>query len=190
MFLVAGLGNPGKEYQGTRHNVGFMAADEIYRRFTFGEFRSKFQALVTDGEIAGEKILLLKPQTFMNLSGNAVQEACQFYKIPPKQVIIIHDDMDLPVGMIKAKIGGGTAGHNGLKSISAALGPDYGRIRIGIGHPVEKNQVVDWVLSTFSKNDTQKIDKVLDLIAENIETYIRKDCAAFASLIGEKVNGL
>ena len=190
MFLVAGLGNPGKEYQGTRHNVGFMAADEIYRRFSFDEFKSKFQALVADGEIAGEKILLMKPQTFMNLSGNAVQEACRFYKITPLQVIVIHDDMDLPVGMLKAKVGGGTAGHNGLKSISSAIGAEYGRIRVGVGRPVDKSQVVDWVLSCFSKNDQQKIDKVLDLIAENIETYIKKDGATFASLIGEKVNGL
>lgn len=190
MFLVAGLGNPGKEYQGTRHNIGFMAADEIYRRFSFGEYKSKFQALVADGKIADERVLLIKPQTFMNLSGNAVEEACKFYKILPSQVIVIHDDMDLPVGMLKAKIGGGTAGHNGLKSISAAIGADYGRIRVGIGHPLEKGQVVDWVLSRFSKQDKEKIDKVLDLIAENIETYIRKDCAAFASLIGEKVNGL
>lgn len=190
MFLVAGLGNPGKEYQGTRHNVGFMAADEIYRRFSFSDFKSKFQALVADGEIAGEKVFLMKPQTFMNLSGNAVQEACQFYKILPSHVIVIHDDMDLPVGILKAKIGGGTAGHNGLKSITAAIGTEYGRIRVGVGRPVDKNQVVDWVLSSFSKNDKQKIDKVLDLIAENIETYIKKDCMAFASLIGEKINGL
>ena len=190
MFLVAGLGNPGKEYQDTRHNVGFMAAGEIYRRFTFSEFKSKFQALTADGEVAGEKVLLVKPQTFMNLSGNAIQDACHFYKISPDKVIVIHDDMDLPIGMIKAKVGGGTAGHNGLKSITAAIGSDYGRIRIGVGHPVEKSQVVDWVLSRFSQQDEEKINKVLDLIAENIETYIRKDCAAFASLIGEKVNGL
>lgn len=190
MFLVAGLGNPGKEYQGTRHNVGFMAADEIYRRFAFGEYKSKFQALIADGQIAEERVLLVKPQTFMNLSGNAIVEVCKFYKILPAQVIIIHDDMDLPVGALKTKIGGGTAGHNGLKSITAAIGSDYGRIRVGVGRPVDKSQVADWVLSRFSKQDEEKIHKVLDLITENIETYIKKDCAAFASLIGEKVNGL
>jgi len=190
MFLMAGLGNPGKEYQGTRHNIGFMAADEIYRRFPFGEFKSKFQALICEGVIADERVLLVKPQTFMNLSGNAIGQIVNFYKIPNNQVIVLHDDMDLPVGTVKAKIGGGTAGHNGLKSITAAIGADYGRIRIGVGHPVDKSEVVDWVLSHFSKADQQKIDKVLDLITENVETYIKKDCMSFASLIGEKVNGL
>ena len=190
MFLVVGLGNPDKEYQATRHNIGFMAADEIFRRHSFSEFRKKAQGLVAEGNIADEKVLLIKPQTYMNLSGNCVAELVKFYKLSAQNVIVIHDDMDLNVGQIKAKCGGGTGGHNGLKSIDAHIGKDYGRIRIGVGHPALKEQVVNWVLSDFSKEDKEKIEKSLDLIAQNIDIFISKGWQAFASVIGEKTNGI
>ena len=169
MFIVAGLGNPDKEYQSTRHNVGFMAADEIARRYSFADFKTKFQAL-----------------TYMNLSGNAVGAVAAFYKVPPAHVIVIHDDMDLPVGAIKGKFGGGAGGHNGLKSIDSQLGNAYGRVRIGVGRPAEKSQVVDWVLSTFNKADKEKIDTAVALIADTIGTFIKKDCGAFGSAVSEK----
>lgn len=190
MFLVAGLGNPDKEYQGTRHNVGFMAADEIFRRYSFSDFKKKSQGLVAEGNIAGEKVLLVKPQTYMNLSGNCIGELTHFYKIPTQNVIVIHDDMDLNVGTVKAKCGGGSAGHNGLKSIDSQITNNYVRVRIGVGHPVQKEDVVNWVLSTFNKSDKEKINFVIDLIAQNIDILILKGWATFASIIGEKINGI
>ncbi len=190
MYIVVGLGNPDKEYQGTRHNVGFMAADEIFRRFSFSEFRKKAQGLVAEGSIAGEKVLLVKPQTYMNLSGNCVGELVNFYKLSAQNVIVIHDDMDLNVGVIKAKCGGSAGGHNGLKSIDSHITNAYGRIRIGVGRPAEKGQVVDWVLSGFSKSDKEKIDAAIDLVVQNIDIFISKGCNAFASIMGEKVNGI
>ncbi len=190
MFLVVGLGNPDKEYQATRHNVGFMAADEIFRRHPFSDFKKKAQGLVAEGTIAGEKVLLVKPLTYMNLSGNCVGELVNFYKLSSQNVIVIHDDMDLNVGMIKAKCGGGAGGHNGLKSIDSQITNNYGRIRIGVGHPADRSQVVDWVLSGFNKGDKERIDFALDLVAQNIDIFISKGWAAFASIIGEKVNGI
>ena len=190
MFLVVGLGNPDKEYQATRHNIGFMAADEIFRRYSFSEFRKKAQGLVAEGNIAGEKVLLVKPQTYMNLSGNCVGELVKFYKLSADKVIVIHDDMDLAVGQIKAKCAGGAGGHNGLKSIDSHIGNAYGRIRVGVGHPPTKEQVVDWVLSGFSKQDEEKIEKSLDLIAQNVDIFISKGWQAFASVMGEKTNGI
>ena len=190
MFLVAGLGNPDKEYQATRHNVGFMAADEIFRRYHFSEFKKKAQGLVAEGEIAGEKVLLVKPQTYMNLSGNCIGELVHFYKLEPQNVIVIHDDMDLNVGAIKTKIGGGSAGHNGLKSIDNQITNNYVRVRIGVGKPVQKEQVIDWVLSSFNKTDKEKINFAIDLVAENMDILISKGWTAFASIIGEKINGI
>ena len=136
MFLIVGLGNPGKEYENTRHNVGFMVADTIFKEYGFANFKDKFDGLIAEGKIEGEKVYLLKPHTFMNLSGNSVIKAANFYKILPENIIVIHDDMDLPIGKIKAKIGGGSGGHNGIKSIDAAITPNYNRIRIGIGHAI------------------------------------------------------
>ena len=190
MFLVVGLGNPDKEYQATRHNVGFMAADKIFRRHGFSDFKKKAQGLVAQGEIAGEKVLLVKPMTYMNLSGNCVAELVNFYKLQPKNIIVIHDEMDLSVGQIKVKNGGGAAGHNGLKSIDSQIGNTYNRIRIGISRPQQKEQVIDWVLSKFNKEDQTKIEKALDLIAENIDIFISRGWQNFASIIGEKTNGI
>ena len=186
MFLVVGLGNPGAEYAATRHNVGFMAADEIHRRYNFSPFRSKFSGLIAEGLIEGEKVYLLKPQTFMNLSGNSVVQAANFYKILPQNIIIIHDDMDLPTDKMKAKLGGGSGGHNGLKSIDSCITSNYNRIRIGVGHPLGKNEesVVNHVLSGFSAADKQNVEKNIDLTVELLPILLKKGVTEFSNQLG------
>lgn len=185
MFLIVGLGNPGAEYAETRHNAGFMAADEIARRYRFSPFKSKFDGLVAEGMIDGEKVLLLKPQTFMNLSGNSVVKAAMFYKILPQNVIVIHDDMDLPPMQIKAKIGGGAGGHNGLKSIDSHITPNYNRIRLGVGHPAGQGEVVvSHVLSRFSKADREQLDKNIEIVADTIGILLKDGIAAYSNKIG------
>jgi len=186
MFLVVGLGNPGAEYAATRHNVGFMAADEIHRRYNFAPFRAKFDGLIAEGTIDGEKVYLLKPQTFMNLSGNSVVKAAHFYKILPQNIVIIHDDMDLPCDKIKAKLGGGSGGHNGIKSIDAAISPNYNRVRIGVGHPQNHagDDVINYVLSGFSKTDKENIDGNIDLVAELLPILLKKGVAEFSNQLG------
>ena len=187
MFLVVGLGNPGAEYAGTRHNVGFMAADAVHEKYGFGAFRAKFDGLIAEGNIEGEKVYLLKPQTFMNLSGNSVVKAAQFYKILPQNVVVIHDDMDLPVGKLKAKTGGGAGGHNGLKSIDAAISPNYNRIRIGVGHPQGGGDaVVNYVLGGFSKADREVISEIINLAAETLPVLLKQGMAQYSNLIGMK----
>lgn len=186
MFLIVGLGNPGIEYAETRHNVGFMAADALAGAYGFEPFRQKFDGLVAEGRIGGEKICLLKPQTYMNLSGNSVVKAAHFYKILPQNIIVIHDDMDLPVGKVKAKLGGGAGGHNGLKSIDAAVTPGYNRIRIGVGHPQGGGEaVVNHVLSRFSKADAELLAADIEAVVRNIGLVIEKGVVAFSSRIGE-----
>ena len=186
MFLVVGLGNPGAEYAATRHNVGFMAADEIHRRYNFSPWRTKFDGLIAEGEISGQKVYLLKPQTYMNLSGNSVVKAAHFYKILPQNIVVIHDDMDLPCNKLKAKLGGGSGGHNGIKSIDAAISPNYNRIRLGVGHPQNKSEesVVNHVLSGFSKADKVDVDNNIDLAAELIGILLEKGVAEFSNQIG------
>ena len=141
MLLFVGLGNPGADYARNRHNIGFMAVDAIVRRHSFSPWRAKFQGEVCEGTIAGEKVVALKPMTYMNESGRSVTEACRFYKIEPKDVVVFHDELDLPPAKIRVKLGGGHAGHNGLRSIGAHIGPDYRRVRLGIGHPGSKERV-------------------------------------------------
>lgn len=190
MFLVVGLGNPGVEYEATRHNVGFMAADEIHRRYNFSPFRSKFSGLIAEGNIEGEKVYLLKPQTYMNLSGNSVVQAANFYKILPQNIVVIHDDMDLPTDKIKAKLGGGSGGHNGIKSIDSCITPNYARIRIGVGHPLSQNEesVVNHVLSGFSKADKELVNINIDLIAELLPIMIKNGVAEFSNRLGLKLS--
>ena len=161
MFLVVGLGNPGSDYALTRHNVGFMAVDALAgpERFT-----SKFHGEIASRSIEGEKVILLKPQTFMNLSGKSVQAAMAFYKVPPEHVIVLHDELDLPLGKIRIKHGGGANGHNGLKDIDQMVGPDYWRIRLGIGHPGMKEQVHGHVLSRFSSEEMGEVEKLLKIV--------------------------
>lgn len=185
MFLVVGLGNPGREYENTRHNVGFMAVDEIFDRYTFSSFKEKFDGLLAEGQIGTEKVLLLKPQTFMNLSGNSVVKAALFYKILPENIIVIHDDVDLDFGKLKAKRGGSSAGHNGLKSIDANITPLYNRIRIGIGRPAHTDfNMADYVLSRFSKADEKTLKNSLSAATDAVEVLIENGIASCANFLG------
>ena len=179
MLLLVGLGNPEREYAENRHNVGFMALDHIVQRHGFPPFRSKFQSLASEGQIGGEKVLALKPQTFMNVSGRAVAEAARFYKIPADDVIVIHDDLDLAPGKLKVKKGGGDGGHNGLKSIDSQFGNDYWRLRVGIGHPGNKEGVSHHVLSDFSATDQEWLDPLFAALSEHIGLLLHKDHARF-----------
>ena len=187
MFLIVGLGNPGKEYDRTRHNAGFMAVDALAEAYSFAPFKEKFDGLIAEGKIDNEKCYILKPQTYMNLSGNAVVKAANFYKILPQNVIVIHDDMDLPLGKMKAKLGGGAGGHNGLKSIDAAITPDYNRIRIGVGHPKDGGEaVVNHVLSRFGKADEELIRKNIEDIIKTIGILIKKGINEYSGQLGMK----
>jgi PTH1 family peptidyl-tRNA hydrolase len=170
--LLVGLGNPGPDYALHRHNVGFMALDRIAARHHFGAAKSRFRAMAMEGRVGTAKVLGLKPTTFMNSSGDAVAEAVQFYKLPPERVIVIYDELDLAPGKMKVKKGGGAAGHNGIRSIDAAIGPDFWRVRIGIGHPGRKEAVLGYVLHAFAKADRDWLDPLLDTIADDIETMV------------------
>ncbi len=167
MLLFAGLGNPGAKYANNRHNVGFMAADAIARRHSFSPWSKKFQGLISEGSIDGEKIVLIKPQTFMNKSGQSVGEALRFYKLEPKALTVFYDEIDLDEGKIRIKTGGGAGGHNGIRSIDGHVGSDYRRVRIGVGHPGVKEMVQHHVLGDFSKADRQWLEPLLDSIADN-----------------------
>ena len=182
MRLLVGLGNPGKEYALTRHNMGFMAVDEIVHRFSLSPWKTGFKGQVCTGEIDGEKVVILKPETFMNLSGESVQEAVHFYKLTPKDVIVFHDELDLPVGKMKVKVGGSPAGHNGLKSIDSHIGPEYMRVRIGVGN--DKNiPTADYVLGKPSADDFKILKKEFTQIAENVEFLIASDISGFLNKI-------
>ncbi len=183
MRLIVGLGNPGAEYQYNRHNIGFMAADEIIRRHNLSERGKKFQGLLADGMIGGEKVLVLKPQTYMNLSGQSVQAAAAFYKIPADQIIVFHDEMDLSAGKIRVKFSGGAAGHNGLRSIDEHLGQNYWRVRLGIGRPDSKERVTGHVLGNFAKADQEWIEKLLASIGDHAERLVKDDMDGFMSKV-------
>ncbi|MFT5066503.1 MAG: PTH1 family peptidyl-tRNA hydrolase [Yoonia sp.] len=184
MKLIVGLGNPGAKYAHNRHNIGFMAVDEIASAHGFSPWRAKFQGQVSEGRIGSEKIILLKPETFMNLSGQAVGEAARFHKIDPADVIVFHDELDLAPTKIRVKTGGGHAGHNGLRSIHQHIGPDYGRVRMGVGHPGHKDAVAGYVLRDFPKADTAWLDDELRGIADGIPDLVAGDSAKFLNTIG------
>lgn len=169
MLLIVGLGNPGPQYAGHRHNVGAMAVDAIHARHTFSPWRSRFHADIAEGHLGGDKAVLMKPTTFMNESGQAVGEALRFYKLEPANIVVIHDELDLAPGKTRVKTGGGAAGHNGLRSVTAHIGNDYRRIRIGIGHPGHKDLVHHHVLHDFAKADRDWLDPLLDAIAANAD---------------------
>lgn len=183
MLLIAGLGNPGSQYAANRHNIGFMAADEIHRRHRFSPWAKKFQALIADGTIDGEKVILIKPQTFMNLSGQSVGEAMRFYKLALSDLVVIYDELDLPPGKLRVKTGGGSGGHNGIKSIDAHCGKDYRRIRVGIGHPGVKEMVTHHVLGNFAKSDGDWVEPVLAAMADNAGLLVKKDDAGFMNRV-------
>lgn len=166
MQLFVGLGNPGAKYARNRHNIGFMAVDAIAEHHGFGPWRAKFRGRVSEGVIGNEKVLLLKPETFMNVSGESVAEAARFYKLSPGDVTVFHDELDLAPGKLRVKRGGGHAGHNGLRSIHAHLGPDYARVRLGIGHPGHKDRVAGYVLQDFAKADADWLDDLMRGIAD------------------------
>lgn len=186
MFLIVGLGNPGIEYANTRHNVGFMTADAIAEKYDFSPFKSKFDGLIAEGKIAGEKGFILKPQTYMNLSGNSVVKAALFYKILPEDIIVIHDDLDLIVGQVRTKLGGGAGGHNGIKSIDSHITPNYNRIRIGIGYPNEKKdeKVVAHVLGKISKKEEEDIFKTIDIVVDSVDILIKEGVTSYSNKLG------
>ncbi len=183
MPLIAGLGNPGAQYAKNRHNIGFMAADEIVRRHNFSPWQKKFSALVSEGMLDGEKTIVLKPQTFMNNSGQAVGAALKFYKIELKDLVVIYDELDLFPGKLRVKTAGGSGGHNGIKSIDAHCGKDYRRVRLGIGHPGAKELVLNYVLGDFSKADHQWLDPMLDAIADASPLLAKSDDAGFMNKV-------
>ena len=188
MLLLVGLGNPGPKYEQNRHNIGFMAVDEIVRRHSFASFKAKFQGLIADGTLEGDKGLALKPTTFMNESGRSVGEAMRFYKLSPGDVVVLHDELDLAFGKVRARVGGGLAGHNGLRSIAQYIGPDFRRVRIGIGHPGDKTRVHGHVLSDFPKSEIDMAMKLVDGIADAAPLLSKGDADAFMSRVALMVN--
>jgi PTH1 family peptidyl-tRNA hydrolase len=189
MRIIAGLGNPGPKHQSNRHNVGFMAADAIARRHSFSPWSKKFQGLVADGTLGGEKVLLIKPQTFMNLSGQAVGEAMRFYKLAPADLIVLYDELDLFPGKVRVKTGGGSGGHNGIRSLDQHCGVDYRRVRIGIGHPRVKELVMPWVLGDFSKADAEWLEPLLGAIADAAPMLVKGDDNGFMNKVSLAVQG-
>ncbi len=183
MRLFVGLGNPGAKYARNRHNIGFMAVDEIARRHGFSPWRRRFQGETSEGTLQSERFILLKPTTYMNESGRAVQEAASFFKIAPGDVTVFQDELELPPGKVRVKIGGGIAGHNGLRSISAHIGNDYRRVRLGIGHPGVKELVHGHVLSDFAKADYAWVRTLCVVVAEHAALLARGTDATFANRV-------
>ncbi|WP_193367426.1 aminoacyl-tRNA hydrolase [Pelagibius marinus] len=185
MLLLAGLGNPGPRYADNRHNIGFMAVDEIVRRHSFSPWRNRFQADCAEGRLGGEKVLVLKPQTYMNESGRSVGEALRFFKLAPEDVIVLYDEIDLAPGKIRVKQGGGSGGHNGIRSIESHIGNNFWRVRLGVGHPGQKELVHGHVLSDFAKADKVWLEKLLDAVAGEISALVEGDAPRFMSRVAE-----
>ena len=183
MLLFVGLGNPGTQYVRNRHNIGFMAVEAIARRHGFPAWKRRFQGVTTEGSIGGERVLLLLPGTYMNESGRAVQEAATFYKIALGDIVVFQDEVELPPAKLRMKTGGGNAGHNGLRSISAHMGNDYRRVRLGVGHPGAKELVHGHVLGDFSKADNEWLEPLFDAIAEHAELIVRGQDATFQNKV-------
>ena len=183
MKLLVGLGNPGARYAGTRHNIGFMALDRIAEAHGLGSWRKKHQGEVAEGRLGDVRVTLLKPQTFMNLSGQSVGEAARFLKIEPAEIVVFHDEIDLAPGKCRVKHGGGHAGHNGLRSIHQHLGPDYARVRLGVGHPGRKEEVANYVLHDFAKAEEGWLDDVLRGCADGAPALAAGDDAGFMNAV-------
>lgn len=182
MKLIVGLGNPGAKYAGNRHNIGFMAVDEIHRSHSaFQPWRARFQGQVSEGRLGTDKALLLKPSTYMNESGRSVGEAMRFYKLQPEDIVVLYDELDLPPAKFRMKKGGGHGGHNGLRSISAHIGPDYRRLRLGIGHPGDKKLVSNYVLGDFAKADQHWLEPLLEEIANHADLLATGQDSQFAN---------
>ncbi len=183
MRLFVGLGNPGPKYARNRHNIGFMAVDRIAADHDFPPFRAKFQGMLSEGRLGRERVAILKPQTFMNLSGQSVGEALRFFKVEPAEVIVFHDELDLAPGKLRVKTGGGHAGHNGLRSLHAHIGEGYQRVRLGIGHPGHKDRVAPWVLSDFAKADADWIEGLLRGISDGAPALAEGDATRFQNAV-------
>ena len=183
MLLFVGLGNPGARHAGNRHNIGFMAVDAIAKRHGFAPWRRRFHGVATECTLGSEKVLLLWPSTFMNESGRAVAEAANFYKIDLSGIVVVHDEIELPPGKVRVKVGGGIAGHNGLRSISAHIGNDYKRVRIGVGHPGDKDLVHTHVLSDFAKSEKPWVEALCETVAENAGLLARGEDASFQNKV-------
>lgn len=187
MWLLVGLGNPGTQYEKNRHNVGFMAIDQIARDYHFPAFKTKFDGQLSEGRIGEEKVALIKPQTFMNESGRCVGPAAKYFKVTPNRIIVFYDELDLPPGRLKVKKGGGTGGHNGIKSLDAHIGrQDYNRVRLGIGHPGDKDRVTGHVLGDFSKEEQKWLPAWLDLIAAQVPLLIDDNMNDFMTRVAEE----
>ncbi len=183
MKLFVGLGNPGTKYARNRHNIGFMALDRIAEDHGFGPWKSKFQAEIAEGRLGGEKVLLVKPQTFMNRSGQSVGEAMRFYKLDSTDVTVFHDELDLAPGKVRVKAGGGHAGHNGLRSIHDHISPAYDRVRLGIGHPGRKEMVSPYVLSDFAKADADWLEDVLRGVSDGASYLVNDEGGKFMNAV-------
>ena len=183
MKLFVGLGNPGKKYTNNRHNIGFMALNQIANDHSFSPWKNKFQGQITDGKLGDEKVILLKPETFMNLSGQSVSETIKFYKIKIEDIIVFHDELDLAPAKLRVKISGGHAGHNGLRSIHQHIGADYHRVRMGIGHPGHKDRVANYVLSDFAKSDQNWLQDLLFGISDGAIYLANNDAGKFMNAV-------
>jgi PTH1 family peptidyl-tRNA hydrolase len=183
LLLLVGLGNPGGKYARHRHNVGFMAADAIAARHRFSPYRPRYQGEVSEGTIAGRKTLILKPMTYMNESGMSVGQAARYLKVPLAAIVVIHDEVDLVPGKIRAKVGGSDAGHNGLRSVTSVIGPDYRRVRIGVGHPGAAPLVPNYVLRDFPKADYEWLTPLIEAIAEAAPHLASDDDAGFMNRV-------
>jgi PTH1 family peptidyl-tRNA hydrolase len=183
MQLLVGLGNPGARYVGNRHNIGFVAVQEIAKRHGIAPWRRRFQGVACEGPIGGARALLLLPGTYMNDSGRAVAEAAQFYKLTPGDITVFHDEIELPPGKVRVKVGGGIAGHNGLRSITEHVGNDYRRVRIGVDHPGHKNLVEHHVLSDFAKSDWPWVEALVGILADNAGLLVRGEDATFQNKV-------
>jgi PTH1 family peptidyl-tRNA hydrolase len=183
MQLIVGLGNPGSGYAGNRHNIGFMAVEAIAKRHGLGPWRRRFQGVATEGPLAGERVLLLLPGTYMNESGRAVAEAANFYKLGLPDIAVLHDEIDLAPAKVRVKTGGGNAGHNGLRSISAHVGNDYRRVRIGVGHPGAKELVHAYVLNDFAKSERDWVEALCGIIADNAVLLAKGEDASFQNKV-------
>lgn len=183
MILIVGLGNPGSRYAKNRHNIGFMALEAIASAHRIGPFRSRFQGVVADGPIGGTRAALLMPQTFMNESGRSVGEALRFFKLGVSDVVVLHDELDLAPGKMRVKVGGGNAGHNGLRSITAHIGNDYKRVRLGIGHPGAKELVHPFVLGDFAKSEMGWVSALCDAVARSADVLAKGEDASFQNKV-------
>jgi len=183
MLLLVGLGNPGARYIGNRHNIGFMVVQAIAKRHGFAPWRRRFQGVATEGTIGAARALLLLPGTYMNESGRAVAEAMHFYKLALDDVTVFHDEIDLPPGKVRVKVGGGIAGHNGLRSISEHIGNDYRRVRIGVGHPGDKDLVQHYVLNDFAKSERPWVEALIEILADNADLLARGQDASFQNKV-------